>query len=154
MLESALLFASGIAVIPILRLAKHLWFKKKLLEFAEVAKRDNFASGDCQIQLSVVVEAPGQEDAWNRFEGALSSLLDGNFDTMSGTYHRYESNPVATYSFVGDGEDNALKLHKQIEGIMEQETLQFHLITVKEMGSRSDIFGYRSLKEIDKLSSW
>tara|TARA_Y100001973_G_scaffold77222_1_gene112897 strand:+ start:40 stop:504 length:465 start_codon:yes stop_codon:yes gene_type:complete len=154
MLESALLFASGLAVFPTVRLIQARQRRRKRLKLIKETPFEVCNIGDCQVQLSVVVKAPQDEGAWNRFEDALRSLLDHNFDTMSGAYHRFPENPVATYTFIGHGADAALELHAQIEHIMNQEKLQFHLITVKEMGENCEIFGYRSLKELDKLTAW
>ena len=154
MLESVLLFASGLVVAPTIRLLQERQRRKNRLKLAIETPSEICSIGDCQVQLSVAVKAPEHEEAWNRFEDSIRSLLDENFDTMNGAYHSFPENPVATYTFVGHGSDAALELHSQIEHIMNQEELQFHLITVKEMGERHEVFGYRSLKELDKLTAW
>ena len=154
MLESALMFVSGLVVFPTIRLLRNRQRRRKRLKTIVETPCEIFSIGDCQVQLSVAVKAPEQEEAWNRFEDSIRSLLNENFDTMNGAYHRFPENPVATYTFIGHGADAALELHSQIEHIMNQEELQFHLITVKEMGERHEVFGYRSLKELDKLTVW
>lgn len=154
MIESVLLFASGLAVFPTIRLIQWLKRRRKHLKFIRENPCEICSIGDCQVQLSVAVKAPEHEEAWNRFEDSIRSLLDENFDTMKGAYHTFPENPVATYTFIGHGADAALELHSQIEHIMNQEELQFHLITVKEMGEKHEVFGYRALKELDKLTAW
>ena len=154
MIESVLLFSSGLVVFPTIRLLQARQRRRKRMKLIMETPCEICSIGDCQVQLSVAVKAPEQEEAWNRFEDSIRSLLDENFDTMNGAYHRFPENPVATYTFVGHGADAALELHSQIEHIMNQEELQFHLITVKEMGEKHEIFGYRSLKELDKLTAW
>ena len=154
MLESLVAFAIGLAIVPCIRLMGWMRAKKHRQKLIDSRKNEFPAIGDCHVQLSVVIESSNQQGAWVRFEDALRSLLDSNFDTMAGSFHRFEKNPVVTYSFIGDGSAHAVKLYDEIALIMKQEKLQYHLLAAQEMGDRHDVFGYRTLKELDCITAW
>ena len=109
---------------------------------------------NCTLQLSMVLPS-GDTEVFDRVEPILQTSLNDNFAYLNGELHRIsEENHVITYSTKGEGAKNGLSLFKEINTIVKQEHIPYHLIVVKRLGTPSNPWGYATLNEVNRLGDW
>lgn len=148
----ALLWAFAMFLYASGQFRRKLKIKKLLQRHDEECKscsQDNL--NDCNLQLSMVFPR-SDLNMFDRIQGLLQSCLNDNFHSMMGEMQDLdETFSVISYSLAGEGSENGLSMFNDMDHIVSQENIPYHIIAVKRLGNNANPYAYATLNEVNKL---